>query len=80
MLKSLSLLTYLICCLDVLVMQKTGLIRKLRLISKFMRPQFEQQINTMHILLNISRAKGNRKMKLSQLIEYKVLATFFYLI
>ena len=45
-----------------------------------MRPQFEQQINTMHILLNISRAKGNRKMKLSQLIEYKVLATFFYLI
>ena len=44
-----------------------------------MRPQFEQQINTMHILLNISRTKGNRKMKLSQLIEYKVLATFFIL-
>ena len=45
--------------LDILVVQKNGLIRKLRLISKFMRSQAVHQIITIHKLPNISRSKDN---------------------
>ena len=38
-------------------------------IFKFLSYLFEQRI-TIHILLNISRIKGNQTMKLGQLIEY----------
>ena len=50
------------------VMKKNGLIRKLRLISEFIRPQTGKQIITIHILTNISRSKGNHTMKFGQLI------------
>ena len=46
--------------------------RNLSLISEFLTPQTGQQIIAVHILLNISRSKGNQKMKIGQLIEYKM--------
>ena len=50
--------------------RKNGLIRKIRLISKFMTSQPGQQTIIIHILLNISRFKDNQTMKFGQLIEY----------
>ena len=50
-------------------MQKTCLISKIRLISKFMTSQAELQTIAKLILLIISRSKGNQTMKLGQLIE-----------
>ena len=55
---------------------KNGLIRKLSLISKFMRSDTGQQIVAICILLNISRSKGNHTMKFGQLIEYNMRNTF----
>ena len=52
------------------VMQKNGLIRKIRLISKFMTSQPGNQSNAIHTLPNISRSKDNQKMKLGLLIEH----------
>ena len=51
--------------------RKKGLIRKIKLTSKFMTSQPSCQIITMHILPNISRSKDNQVMKLGELIEYK---------
>ena len=45
------------------------LIRKIRLISKFMTSQPGKQTIAIHILSNISRSKSNRTMKFGQLIE-----------
>ena len=59
-------------CPDFLVLRKNDLIRKLRLISKFMKSQAGQLILTIHILPNISRYKGNHTMELGQLIEYSM--------
>ena len=42
----------------------------LRLISKFMTSQPDQETITTHILPNISRSKGNQAMKFGQLTEY----------
>ena len=67
---------YLHFCLDFSIWQKNGLIRKLRLVSENMTSQTEQQMNTRHILPNISRGKGNKEMKFGQLIEYNVRNTF----
>ena len=53
--------------LSFLVMQKNGMIRKLRLISKCMT-----QIITIHILPNISRSKDNQTVKFGQFIEYNM--------
>ena len=50
-------------------MQKNGLIRKLRLISKFTTSPLGKQTIAIHMLPNISRSKGNQAMKLGQLIE-----------
>ena len=46
-------------------MEKNGLIRKIRLISKFMTSQPGKSI-----LPNIAKRKGNHTMKCGQLIEY----------
>ena len=48
---------------------KNGLLRKLRLISKFMTSDTDKQIIIIHILLNISRSEGNQTMKFGQLKE-----------
>ena len=60
---------YLNFCLDFLVMEQNGLIRKIRLISNFMTSKPGQQTIVIHILPNISRSKGNQTIKLDQLIE-----------
>ena len=60
---------YLNFCLDFLVMEQNGLIRKIRLISNFMTSKPGQQTIVIHILPNISRSKGNQIIKLDQLIE-----------
>ena len=56
-------------CLDFLIMQQNGLIRKIRLISSFMMSQPGQQTILRYILPDISRSKGNQTMKFGQLIE-----------
>ena len=53
-------------------MYKNSLIRKVRLISKFMTSQPGQQTIEIHILPNISRTKDNQTMKFGQLIEYNM--------
>ena len=57
--------------------EKKGLIRKIRLISKFMTSQTGSQANTIHILANISRSKGNETMKFDQVIVYRNRKSFF---
>ena len=49
--------------------RENGLLRKVRLISKFMMSQPGQQTITIHILPNISRSKGKQAMKFGQVIE-----------
>ena len=51
--------------------QKNGLIRKIRLTSKFMTSQPGSQTVAIHILSGISQSKGNQAMNFGQLIEYK---------
>ena len=63
---------YLNSCTDFLGIQKNESIRKLRLISKFLTSQNEQQVITIHRLSNISRSKGNQAMKFGQLIEHSM--------
>ena len=53
-------------------MYKTGLIRKIMLILKFMTSQSGLQTIPIHILPNVSRTKGNQTMKFNQLIEYNM--------
>ena len=55
-------------CLDFLVIQKKGLIRRLRLISKFMTSQTGQLIITIHMLSDIARTEGNQAMKFVKLL------------
>ena len=45
---------------------------KLWLSSKFMTSQTGQEIITIHIFPNISRSKGNKRMKFGHLIEYNM--------
>ena len=58
-------------------MWKNSLIRKVRLILKFMTSQTGKQTIAIHILPNISRSKGNQAMKFGQLIEYNMGNIFF---
>ena len=51
--------------------------KKLRLILKFMTSQTGQQTIKICILSNISRSKGNQKLKFGQLIEYNKKNIFF---
>ena len=55
-----------------LVMWENGLIRKLKLISKFMTSQPKKKQYNTYILPNTSRSKGNQRMIFGQLIEYNV--------
>ena len=50
-------------------MQKNGSMRKIRLPAKFMTSQPGKQTIAIHILLNISRRKGNQTMKFGQFTE-----------
>ena len=50
--------------------RKNGLIKKIRLISKFMMSQPGLQAIAIHILPDISQSEGNQIMKFGQLIEY----------
>ena len=59
-------------CLDFSVMQKNDLIRKIRLISKFMASKPWKRTIAMHILPSISRSNDNQTRKFGQLIEYKM--------
>ena len=51
---------------------KIGMIKKLRLVSKFMSSQTGQQIIPIHILSNISRGKGNQEISFGQLIKHNI--------
>ena len=53
-------------------MWKNGLIRKIKLISRFMTLQPGKQTTAMHLLPDIPRSKGNQTMKFSQLMEYNM--------
>ena len=57
--------------------RKTGLIREIRLTSKFMTSQPGLQATAVHILPNISQSKGNQSIKFGQLIEYNKRNIFF---
>ena len=59
-----------------LVMQKNALMRKLKLILKFMTSQPISQTIAICILTNISRTKGNQIRKFGQLIEYNMRTIF----
>ena len=50
--------------------RKNGLIRKIRLTSKFMTSQPASQTIAIHIFPDISQNKDNQIMKFGQLIEY----------
>ena len=50
--------------------RKNGLIRRISLILKFMTSQPGKKTIAIDILPNISQSKGNKTMKLGQLIEY----------
>ena len=56
--------------LTFLFMHKNGLIKKIRLILKFLMSQPGQQTIAIHILPNISSSKDNQTMKFGQLMEY----------
>ena len=58
-------------------MWEDGLIRKLRLISKFMTSQPGKQTSTIRILLNISRSEVNETMKFDELMEFNMRNDFF---
>ena len=53
-------------------MKKNGMIRKIRLISKFMTSQPGWQTITMHVVPNIPRNKSNQTVEIGQLIEYNM--------
>ena len=57
-------------------MYKNGLIRKIKLVSKFTTAQPGKQTIAIHTFPNISRIKGNQTMRFAQLIEYDVRNTF----
>ena len=48
------------------------MIKRLRLIQKFMMSQTGKQIIMIHVMPNISRNKVNQAIKFGQLIEYNV--------
>ena len=65
------------CSQDVLIFvvifwpcRKTGLIRKIKLISKVRTLQSGLQTIAIHVLPNVSRSKVNQIMKFDQVIEY----------
>ena len=75
--KLFSFLRYSNFCPDFFVTWENRLIRKLRLISKFMTWQPGEQTIAIHILCNMSRSKANQTMKFGQLKEFNVRNIFF---
>ena len=67
---------YLNFYLDFLVIEKTGLIRKIRLITNFMTSQPVSETTAIHILPNTSQSKDNQTMKFGQIIEYNKINIF----
>ena len=59
---------YLSSCIDILVMYKNALFRKMKLNSKFMASLPGKQTIAMHILPNTSKSKGNQEMIFPQFI------------
>ena len=59
-------------CLDFLVLHQNCLIRKIRLISKFMTSQHGKQTIVIHVLPSILRNKENQALKFGQLREYNM--------
>ena len=59
-----------------LVREEKSLIKKLRLILKFLTSSTGKQIITKLILPNISRSKGNQTMEFGQLIEIFLLKNY----
>ena len=59
------------------IMQENVLIRKLRLISKFMTSKTEKQTITIQILPSISGSKDNQTMKFGQLIVNNIKKNIF---
>ena len=51
---------------------ENDLIKKIRLIPKFIVSQLWKQTVAIHILANISRCKNNQTIKFGQLIEYNM--------
>ena len=76
-LKVFSFSRYLTFCLDFLIMQKNGLIMKIRSATKFMTSQPRKQTIAIHILQYISRNKDKQTMKFGQLIECNMRNIFF---
>ena len=58
--------------------RKDGLVRKRRLISKFMTSQSGYPAIAIHIFPIISRSKSNQTLKFGQLIGYKKIYIFFF--
>ena len=52
--------------------RKNGMIRKIRLTSKFMTSLLGLQTIAIHILTNISQSKSNQTMKFGQSVEYNI--------
>ena len=53
-------------------MEKNDLIKKIRLISKFMTSQPGKQTIVIHILPYISKSKDSQTVKFGQLIDYNM--------
>ena len=53
-------------------MHENGMLRKIRLISKFMTSQPREQANAINVLPNTSKSKDNQTTKIGQLIEYNI--------
>ena len=54
-------------------MYQNSIIRKIRLLSKFMKSKPGKQTIAIHILCNISKTKRNQTIKFGQLIEYNII-------
>ena len=75
--KLFSFSRYLSFCLDFLILYLNVLIRKIKLISKFMTSQPSKQTVIIHVLPSILRNKDNQAMKFGQLKEYNMKNIFF---
>ena len=56
--------------------ERKSLVRKVRLISKFMTSQLAYQTMAIHIFASTSRIKGNQTLKFGQVIEYMEINIF----
>ena len=75
-LKILFVLKTSVLFLDFFVIQRNSVVRKIKLISKFMTSQPGKQTIAIHILCNISGREDNQRPRPGQLIEYNIRSTF----